>query len=358
MDLKKNALPSLSQRLKTVVSMVTDGCTAADIGCDHGYTAITLVLSGKSPSCICIDRRKEPLERAKRNICLYRVSHVETRLGDGLSPLRSGEAESIILSGMGGELICSILKRGMEIAQTARELILEPQSEAFKVRRLLGRSGFLITAEKYVREEDKYYPVIRAIPVSGADAGTGTGNYAGSRDCDRSVSGGDVGSETGNHASCRGCDISTSGADEDTGTGDHVAYRNCDISALDAGADEDTGAGDHVAYRNCDIPASGIGADAGDSGNVELCARAREKENDDTYAGSRTAEELYGKAALKNRDPLLLEFLLREEKRLATIAEKITCSGANEDRMREINDSRDTVQKALAVIHGLRDTWK
>ena len=157
-------LPELSNRMKAVVSMVSKGMTAADIGCDHGYVSIYLYNSGISPKCIASDINEGPLEAARRNIALYGAcGGVEARLSDGLKSIGQGEAECIIISGMGGSLITGILSYNKEKTASAKELVLEPQSEPEKVRRYLYANGYSIAKEILVTERGKYYPVIKAI---------------------------------------------------------------------------------------------------------------------------------------------------------------------------------------------------
>lgn len=166
---KKTSLPLLSERLAAAVSFVKRGTRAADVGCDHGYTAICLRNAGICPFCICTDINKGPLEAAAENIRRFRADGIDVRLGDGLAAVRPGEAETVIITGMGGELICRILETGRAVVQAAEELVLGPQSEPEKVREKLIRLGFHIADEKFIFEDGKYYPVIKALRWSAAE---------------------------------------------------------------------------------------------------------------------------------------------------------------------------------------------
>ena len=138
----------------------------ADIGCDHGYVCIELILRGISPFCIACDLREGPAERARRHFELYGISSkAEVRVGDGLTVLRPGETDSIVIAGMGGKTILSILEEGMDQARQAKELILGPQSEERTVREFLYDHGLPIRNETLVLEDGKYYPLIRSVPL-------------------------------------------------------------------------------------------------------------------------------------------------------------------------------------------------
>ena len=53
---------NLSNRLLTCCSYVNLGDRVADIGCDHGYLGIHLLLTGIARSVIASDIHSEPLE--------------------------------------------------------------------------------------------------------------------------------------------------------------------------------------------------------------------------------------------------------------------------------------------------------
>ncbi len=81
---------------------------AADIGCDHGKLSAALAGSGRCPLVLACDLRPDPLQKA-RVTCALR-EQVQFRLGSGLEVLTPGEAEEIIIAGMGAETIIEILE--------------------------------------------------------------------------------------------------------------------------------------------------------------------------------------------------------------------------------------------------------
>ena len=143
----------LSKRLETVASMVTKGNRAADVGCDHGFVPIFLV-----------DVRPGPLSRAKEHIKEYRLEEkIQTRLSDGLANIKPGEADSLIMSGIGGILMMRLLQDEEHTAKSFKELILSPQSELFDVRRYLVSNGYLIEYEHMLCDEGKYYFIFHVL---------------------------------------------------------------------------------------------------------------------------------------------------------------------------------------------------
>ncbi|MBR5047907.1 MAG: SAM-dependent methyltransferase [Eubacterium sp.] len=156
---------NLSGRLMTVALAVTPGNRVADIGTDHAYVPIFLVEKGRIPCAIAMDINRGPLEKAALHIREKGLeSRISTRLSDGMDNLYAHEADTVIIAGLGGDLMCRILKRGKDLSGQQPELVLQPQSEWFKVRHTLHDLGYQIIREWFLKDEGKYYVVIKAIP--------------------------------------------------------------------------------------------------------------------------------------------------------------------------------------------------
>lgn len=164
----------LSNRLKTIASFVPEGSKIADIGTDHGYIPIHLVQEGKAKHAIAMDVRTGPLLRAKSHIAEAGLSDViEVRLSDGLLKLNKDEADCVVIAGMGGELMIHILEEGRELWDNIPCWVLSPQSELQKMRRFLMEQAFFVEQETMIKEDGKYYVVMRAVrtPVASTDDG-------------------------------------------------------------------------------------------------------------------------------------------------------------------------------------------
>lgn len=155
----------LSFRLQQVAAMVEPCRIAADVGCDHGYVAMELVKQGIAQQVIAMDVRKGPLSRAEENVKRSRLQmQIACRLSDGLEALAPGEADTIILAGMGGPLITNILERGRDKRLGTELLILQPQSEIPGVRQYLHKIDYEIVKELMVFEDGKYYVIMKGMP--------------------------------------------------------------------------------------------------------------------------------------------------------------------------------------------------
>lgn len=159
----------LSKRLQAIADMVTTGSRTADVGCDHGFVSIYLYENKIAPKVYAMDLREGPLQRAREHIEAKGFSdYIETRLSDGVEALAAGEADTLICAGMGGRLMAEILSKGHEKAAMMKELILQPQSELRYFREFLRQSGFVIVKENMIKEDGKFYPIIKAVYGGGS----------------------------------------------------------------------------------------------------------------------------------------------------------------------------------------------
>ncbi len=74
-----------------------------------------------------------------------------------------GEVDTMIAAGMGGGLVIKILTEGYPVVEILNTMILQPQSEIGKVRRFLNEHNLQITEENMVKEDGKFYPMMKVI---------------------------------------------------------------------------------------------------------------------------------------------------------------------------------------------------
>ena len=156
-------MQKLSKRLKAASALVlSDGCIA-DIGTDHGYLPVYLVQSGQCSRAIAMDIKPGPLERARQHIVENNLEQlIQVRLSDGLMALKQGEADSVVITGMGGISVVQILENGLAKLSGIKELVIGAQSDLVKVRGFLYQHGIYIDKEELVCEDSKFYPIFHA----------------------------------------------------------------------------------------------------------------------------------------------------------------------------------------------------
>lgn len=158
---KRKRIP---KRMLAIADLVDVSRVLADVGCDHAYISINLLEKGKVERIIASDLREGPLNIARDNIRLYGFEdRIETRLCAGLCGYEAGEADTILISGMGGMLVKEILSESIDVVRRADTLILEPQSDLRVVRAYLKDIGFEIIDEDMLNEGGKYYQIMKAV---------------------------------------------------------------------------------------------------------------------------------------------------------------------------------------------------
>ena len=150
----------LTPRLKAIAAWVPQGAKLADIGTDHAYLPVWLVLHGRAESTSASDLRKGPLERARLTGRTYGAEGIDYRLGNGLSGIGPQEADTIVIAGMGGENIASILAAAPWTGDGAHTLLLQPMTRSAQLRRCLMENGYAIPREALVRDRGTIYPVM------------------------------------------------------------------------------------------------------------------------------------------------------------------------------------------------------
>lgn len=153
----------LNKRLLKCADMITPGAKVADIGTDHAYLPIYLVLKEKISSAIASDLREGPLQNAKCNIEKYHLEKIiKTRLSDGLKNISETEADEIVIAGMGGNLISQILKECTWKNKKIKKFILQPMKYENNLRTYLASEGYKVEEEYAVECENKIYVVMKA----------------------------------------------------------------------------------------------------------------------------------------------------------------------------------------------------
>lgn len=151
----------LTPRLRAVAEQVPRGAKFADIGTDHAYLPLWLILNGVIPSAIAADLRAGPLERARQTAARYdRLDCLSFRLCDGLNGIAPEEADVIAIAGMGGDTIASILQAAPWTGQPGKTLLLQPMTAQSDLRLWLSTHGYAIRAERIAREGNRFYAVL------------------------------------------------------------------------------------------------------------------------------------------------------------------------------------------------------
>lgn len=155
-------IPELSKRLSAISEYVRPMSIIADIGTDHAYLPIHLALCGRIKRAVASDINEGPYIRAKINVA---AAHLENKITTlctaGLCGIEEYSPDDILICGMGGELIASILEDAPWIKNERTRLILQPMTHPEILRKYLFENGWGIVDERLVRD-DKIYQIICA----------------------------------------------------------------------------------------------------------------------------------------------------------------------------------------------------
>lgn len=148
----------LSKRLKVVLDYIENDDIVADIGCDHGYLGIACIEKGIKFVQL-IDNKEGPLSSAKANLKNYDSSKYELTLSDGLD-LINNLVNTVVICGMGGELIVDIINNHLDIVKNLKKVIVQANTKINYLRKYLSEHSLKIVDESIVEDMDKIYEII------------------------------------------------------------------------------------------------------------------------------------------------------------------------------------------------------
>ena len=153
----------MNKRLEAIAQLVPDGRGLIDVGTDHGYLPVWLASHGYSGALFASDINTQPLSVAVR---AAKEAGLEDRIRflhcNGLEKCPPDEIDTIVIAGMGGDLICDILDRAEWVLDPQYTLLLQPMTKAEVLRYWLCNNGFSLDRERLVRDGAFLYQVISA----------------------------------------------------------------------------------------------------------------------------------------------------------------------------------------------------
>lgn len=143
-------------RIKKLCSFLSPCETFADVGCDHGYCTLYMLKSGKCKSARVSDISAKSLSKAERLLKDYITSgKCSAVCAPGLEGL-SQKTDEVLIAGMGGEEIISILKNSF----IPKTFVFQPMHGAPELRKFLLERGAQIIRDDVFLSGGKYYAVL------------------------------------------------------------------------------------------------------------------------------------------------------------------------------------------------------
>ncbi|MBD5099925.1 MAG: SAM-dependent methyltransferase [Clostridiales bacterium] len=151
--------PKLDKRLRAVVDNV-DSKVFADVGCDHGKVTVCAILEGRAQKAIACDISQKSLDKAIELAKKYELNNVQFRCADGLKAICDNEVDCVVIAGMGGKEIMSILD---DIPKGIKKFVLVAHKNTIELREFLSDKKLYIDKDYVVEQGGKFYNIIVAI---------------------------------------------------------------------------------------------------------------------------------------------------------------------------------------------------
>ena len=154
----------LTPRLQAIAELIPPDSVVADIGTDHAYLPVYLILNKVSRRVIAVELNQAPLQQASETVAAFNcLQEIDLRLGNGLHALKATDKiDTVVIAGLGGQSIAAILRDGRHLLKSVQQLILQPMSEEGYLRLFLARNGFVLADEALAREGRRFYEIILA----------------------------------------------------------------------------------------------------------------------------------------------------------------------------------------------------
>nr|WP_026065237.1 tRNA (adenine(22)-N(1))-methyltransferase TrmK [Amphibacillus jilinensis] len=164
----------LSNRLKKIAQYLPQGAYFADIGSDHAYLPVYICKQDHSARAVAGELNNGPYLSACQHVEAYGLAdRIDVIKGDGLTVIADVPVKQIVIAGMGGVLIQSILEQGKGLLDGVERLILQPNVDSHYIRKWLLSSSFHLTAEQILEEDGHIYEILVAdanvMPVNNMD---------------------------------------------------------------------------------------------------------------------------------------------------------------------------------------------
>lgn len=147
--------PKLSKRLQTIIDFVPQAHVVADIGCDHTYVAISLILNNKAMHVFGVDNKLRPLRIAERNINFFKMTKNITLLQNPYDIIDQ-PLDGCIIAGVGKESAVEILDEFESSFQDSTWICIQTNNKIIELRKHMFNRGYRLIKETVVFDRNYY----------------------------------------------------------------------------------------------------------------------------------------------------------------------------------------------------------
>lgn len=151
----------LNKRLQAVSELIEPCDVLMDVGSDHGFLPLYLLINKRIDKAIIGDINHGPLEQAKVNFNKYNLNTIFI-LSNGINAYKS-KIDAVVIAGMGYETIQSIITQDISRFKEIPQIILQTNTKVDNLRRFLNTNKFMIIDEVIVKDRKYFYPIIKVV---------------------------------------------------------------------------------------------------------------------------------------------------------------------------------------------------
>ncbi len=159
----------LRGRLRAAYDLLPeDTLRLIDVGCDHGYLSAFFLENHPEGKALLIDKREGPLAKAALATSPYEKSGRATlSLSDGLSVWHPEAQDTVVIAGMGGREILSILRQTLDLVLVPEDytlrLVWQAMRDVALVREMFRLAGAEAGEQKLVEDRGWVYSADTAV---------------------------------------------------------------------------------------------------------------------------------------------------------------------------------------------------
>ena len=151
----------VSNRIKTIASLVDAKDSILDIGTDHALLPIFLIKNNIVSIADGSDISNKVLSNAKENVFKYNLEDkINLYLSDGVKQIDISKYNTLIITGMGFSTIKSIIDNAD--LKHIDKLIIQSNNNLDELRKYLNEISFSIVDETCLKDKDINYDIIVA----------------------------------------------------------------------------------------------------------------------------------------------------------------------------------------------------
>ncbi|MCQ2792352.1 MAG: class I SAM-dependent methyltransferase [Bacilli bacterium] len=152
----------MANRIDALASLVPKNSIVADIGTDHAYLIINLLLTKKIRYAYAIDNKTGPINNAIYNIKKNNLSDkCKIIKADGLDFKVTKDINVLVLAGLGGSNIVQIIDKGKSKLKYIKYIVTDAHRDNEKVQEYLLNLGFKINQSIDIIDKKKKYHLVQ-----------------------------------------------------------------------------------------------------------------------------------------------------------------------------------------------------